>query len=43
MDYNKVTDLDMLNIYDCNALYEEGYRLEISDGKITNLILEEDK
>lgn len=43
MDYSKIAELDMITIYDCYALYNEGYHLEINDGKIINLILEEEK
>ena len=42
MDFNKVTEVDNLTPYDCVALFEEeNIRIEINNGRITNLIKEE--
>ena len=42
MDFNKVIEVDNLTPCDCVALFEEeNIRIEINNGRITNLIKEE--
>lgn len=42
MDFNKFIEVDNLTPHDCNALFEEeNIRVEINNGRITNLIKEE--
>ena len=41
IDFNKFIEVDNLTPYDCVALFEEeNIRIEINNGRITNLIKE---
>lgn len=41
MDFNKIIEVDNITLADCLALNRENIYVEINNGRITNLIKEE--
>ena len=41
MDYNKVIDLDGVTLEDCERFYANGKRLIVNDGRIIDIVEEE--
>lgn len=41
MDYSKVIDLDSITKEDCERFYANGKRLIINDGRVVNIVEEE--
>lgn len=41
MDYSKVIDLDSITLEDCERFYVNGKRLIVNDGRVVNIVEEE--
>ena len=41
MDYSKVIDLDGITLEDCERFYANGKRLIVNDGRVVNVVEEE--
>lgn len=41
MDYSKVIDLDSITLEDCERFYENDKRVIVNDGRIVNIVEEE--
>ena len=41
MDYDKIIDLDSITLEDCKRFYENGKRMIVNDGRIVDIVEEE--
>lgn len=43
MYYDKIIDLDSITLEDCERFYKNGKRLIVNDGRVVNIVEEEDE